>query len=127
MQNRQGCQEWRANPTLFDIFIDTLATDLESHLGNGVSQMPARLDADDVIIRVANIPDLQCALLDCENSSQRVCMTWVLSKEKSQYVLLTRMAERYKNFPFAGGTIDKDTEGQYLLVILSTNGIIGQK
>ena len=113
-------------PTLFNIFIDTPATDLESNLGNGVSQMPARLYADDVIIHVKNMTDLQCALLICENWAQRVGMTWARSKGKSQVVLSRRTAERYKHFPFAGGTIETVTEAQYFGVIISTNGIMSQ-
>ena len=79
-----------ASPTLFNIFIDTLANDLESHLGNGVSQMPARLYADDVIIHVESMADLQCAILVCENCAQRVGMTCTPSKGKSQAKLYYR-------------------------------------
>ena len=70
--------------------------------------------------------DLQCALLVCENWAQRVGMTWALSKGKSQVVLSRRMAERYKHFPFADGTIETVTAAQYLGVIISTKGIMCQ-
>ena len=91
--DRGVTQGGRASPTLFNIFIDTLAIDLESHLGNGVSQMPACLYKDDVIIHVDNMTALQCALLVCKNWAQRVGMTWALSKGKRQVVLSRRMAE----------------------------------
>ena len=91
-------------PRVRRIFIDTLATDLESHLGNDLSQIPARVYGNDVIIHVENTTDLQFELLVRKNWAHRVGMTWALSKVKSQDVLSRRMAERYKQFPFAGST-----------------------
>ena len=110
-QNRNGVmQGGPVSPTLFNIFIDTPATELESHLGNGFIQMPAYLYADDVILHVENMTDLQCELIVCENWAQRVGMTWALSKGKSQVVLSRRMKARYKHFPFAGGVFETVTE-----------------
>lgn len=48
-------------PTLFNIFIDTLAVEVESHLGNSVTHMPQRLYADGVMLHAENMIDLQCA------------------------------------------------------------------
>ena len=55
-----------ASPTLFNIFIDTLANALQRHLWNPNSGLPAHLYADDVIIHVKSMLHLQRALIICE-------------------------------------------------------------
>ena len=54
------------SPTLFNIFIDTLANALQKHLWNPDSELPAHLDAEDFIIHVKSMLDLQRALIICE-------------------------------------------------------------
>ena len=48
-----------ASPTLFNIFIDTLANALQKHLRNPNSEFPAHLYEDDIIIHVKSTLDPQ--------------------------------------------------------------------
>ena len=65
-----------AGPTLFNIFIDTLAIALRRHLWNPNSGLPAHLYADDVIIHVKSMLDLQRALIICERWAVQCGMKW---------------------------------------------------
>ena len=55
-----------ASPTLFNIFVDSLANALEKHLWNPDGELLAHLYADDVILHVKSMLDLQRALIICE-------------------------------------------------------------
>ena len=63
-----------ASPTLFNIFIDTLANAIPRHLWNPNSGLPAHLYADDVIIHVKSMLDLQRALIICERWAEQCGM-----------------------------------------------------
>ena len=61
-----------ASPTLFNIFIDILANELQKHLWNPDSELPAHLYADDVILHMKCKLDLQRTLIICERSALRL-------------------------------------------------------
>ena len=113
-----------ASPTLFNIFIDTLANALQKHLWNPNTGLPAHLYADDVIIHVKSMLDLQGALIICERWALKWGRRWALSKGKTEVILPSQLALQYKAFPFAGGHITTVTEARYLGVVLSANGIL---
>ena len=115
-----------ASPTLFNIFIDTLANVLQRHLWNPNSGLPAHLHADDVIIHVKSMLDLQRALIICERWALKCGMRWALSKWEREVLLPPELALQYKALPFAGGQITTVTvtQARYLGVVLSTNGIL---
>ena len=92
-----------ASPTLFNLFIDTLANALQKHLWNPDSELPAHLDAEDFIIHVKSMLDLQRALIICERWALKCGMRWAFSKGKSEVLLPSELALQYKAFPFAGG------------------------
>ena len=64
--DRGVTQAGPASLTVFNIFIDTFANALQRHLWNPNSGLPAHLYADDVIIHVKSMLDLQRALITCE-------------------------------------------------------------
>ena len=113
-----------ASPTLFNIFIDTLANALQRHVWNPNSGLPAHLYTDDVIIHVKSMLDLQRALIICERWAVKCGMWWALSTGKSEVLLPSELGLQYKAFPFAGGLIITVTQASYLGVVLSANGIL---
>ena len=117
-------QDGPASPNLFNIFIDTLANAPQKQLWNPSSGLPAHLYADDVIIHVKSMLDLQRALILCERWALKCGMRWALSKGKSEVLLPSELALQYKTFPLAGGQITTVTEARYLGVVLSANGIL---
>ena len=76
-----------ASPTLFNIFIDTLANALQKHLWTPNSGLPSHLYADYVIIHLKSMLDLQRALIICERWAITCGMRWALSKGKSEVLL----------------------------------------
>ena len=113
-----------ASPTLFNIFVDSLANALEKHLWNPDGELLAHLYADDVILHVKSMLDLQRALIICERWAPKCGMRWALSKWKREVLLPSELALQYKAFPFVGGQITTVTEARYLGVVLSANGIL---
>ena len=91
-----------ASPTLFNIFIDTLANAIKSHLWNPHSGLPAHLYADDVIIHVKSMLDLQRALIICERWAVKCGKRWALSKGKREVLLPSELALQYKIIPVCG-------------------------
>ena len=71
-----------AGPNLFNVFIDTLANALQKTLWNPNGGLPAHLYADDVIIHVKSMLDLQRGLIICERWALKCGMRWALSKGK---------------------------------------------
>ena len=120
----RGVTHGPASPTLFNIFIDTLANALQRHLWNPNSGLPAHLHADDVIIHVKSMLDLQRALIICERWAEQCGMRWALSTGKSEVLLPPELALQYKAFPLAGGQITTVTQARYLGVVLSASGIL---
>ena len=88
-----------ASPTLFNIFIDTLANELQKHLWKSDCELPAHLYTDDVIIHVRSMLDLQRALIICERWAQKDGMRWALSNGKSEVLLPSELALQYKSIP----------------------------
>ena len=80
------------SPTLFNIFIDTLANALQRHLWNPNSGLPVQLYADDVIIHVKSMLDLQRGLIIYERWAVQCGMMWALSKGKSEVLLPSELA-----------------------------------
>ena len=119
--DRGVTQGGQASPTLFKIFIDTLANVLQRHLWNLNSGLPT---TDNVIIHVRSMLDLQCVLIICERWALQCGMRWALSKGKSAFLLPSELALQYKAFPFAGGQITTVTQARYLVVVFSANGIL---
>ena len=76
-----------ASPTLFNIFIDTLANALQKHLWDPNSELPAHLYADYLIIHAKSMLDLQRALIICERWALKCGMRWALSNGKSEMLL----------------------------------------
>ena len=114
-----------ASSTLFNIIIDILANELQKHLWNPKSELPAHLSADGGRIHVKNMVDLQRARIICERWGLKCGMRWALSKGKSEVLLPSELALQYKAFPFAGGQIITVTQARYLGVVLSANGKLG--
>ena len=114
-------QRGPASPTLFNIFIDTLANALQRHLWNPDSELFAHLYADGVIVLVKSVLGLQCALIICERWALKCGMEWALSKGKSEVLLPSELAMQCKSFPFAGGQITTVTQARYPGVVLSAN------
>ena len=75
-----------ASSTLFNIFIDSHANELQKHLWNQESELPTHLYADYVIIHLKSILDLQRALIICERWALKCGMRWALSKGKSEVI-----------------------------------------
>ena len=98
-------QGGQASPTLFNIFIDTVANAPQKHLWYQNSELPAHLYADDIIIHVKSMLDLQRALIICERWALKCGMRWALSKGKSEVLLPSEFALQYKSFLFAAGQI----------------------
>ena len=90
--DRRVTQGGPASPTHFNIFIDTLAKALEKHLWNPNSGLPAHLYADDVIIHVKSMLDLQRALIIYERWALKFGMRWALSKGKSEVLLPSELS-----------------------------------
>ena len=111
-------------PTLFNIFIDTLANALQKNLWNPNGGLPAHLYAEDVIIHVKSMLDLQPSLIICERWAVKCGMRWALSKGKSEVLLPSELALQYKAFPLAWGQITTVTQAGHLGVVLSANGIL---
>ena len=122
--DRGVTQGGQASPTLFKLFINTLADALQRHLWNPNSGFPAHLYADDVIIHVKSMLDLQRALIIWERWAERCGMRWALSKGKSEFLLPSELALQYKAFPFPGGQITTVTQARYFGVVFSANGIL---
>ena len=85
-----------AIPTPVNIFIATLAHELQKHLWNPNSGFPAHLYADDIILYVKSMLDLQRALIMCERWAQKCVMREALSKGKSEVLLPSELALLYK-------------------------------
>ena len=89
---------------------------------NPNSGLPAHLYADDVIIHVKSMLDLQRALIICERWAEQCGMRWALSKGKSEVLLPSELALQYRAFPFAGGQITTVTQARYLGVVQYLGG-----
>ena len=111
-----------ASPTIFNIFIDTLANALQKHQWNPNIGLPAHLYADDVILHLKSMLDLQRGLIIWERWALKCGMRWALSKGKSEVLLPPELALQYKTFSFAGCQITTVTQARYLGVLLSANG-----
>ena len=112
------------SPVLFNIYIDELARRLHSNFLNPGGLSPARFYADDVIVHVASMCDLQAALQLCSTWAQEFGMAWALKKGKRQVLLSPDRAWRYPSFAFAGGKIDTLTKARYLGVTISTTEVL---
>ena len=112
------------SPVLFNIYNDELARRLHSNFVNPDGLSPGRFYADDVIVHVASMCDLQAALQLCSTWAQEFGMTWELKKGKSQVLLSSDRARRYPSFAFAGGKIDTVTNARYLGVTITTTEIL---
>ena len=120
--DRGVTQGGSVSPTLFTIFIDTLANALQRHLWNPNSALPAHLYADDFIIHVKSMLDLQRALIICERWTLLCGMRWALAKGKREVLLPSELALQYKAFPFAGLQSITVTQARCIGVVLSVNG-----
>ena len=112
------------SPVLFNIFIDELVRRLQRNFVNPGGLSPGRFYADDVIVHVASMCDLEAALQLCSTWAQEFGMKWALKKGKSQVLLSSDRAWRYPSFAFAGGKIDTATKARYLGVSITTTEVL---
>lgn len=107
-----------ASPTLFNIFIDTLANDLQKHLPTCECQLPANFYADDVILHVNHRLDLRRSLILREKWARKYEMRWSLSNGKSETLFPSQLTSQFKQFAFAEGRITSISKAVYLRVIV---------
>ena len=88
-----------ASSTLFNIFIDSLGNELQKHLWNQESELPVHFYADDVILNVISMLDLQCALIICERWALKCGMRWALSKGNSEVIFPQNLRCNTKHSP----------------------------
>ena len=112
------------SPVFFNIYIDDPARRLHINFVNPGALSPERFYADDIIVHVASMRDLQAALQLCSTWVQEFGITWALQKGKSQVLLSPDRAWRYQSFAFAGGKIGTVTKARYLGVTLTTTEVL---
>ena len=113
------------SPTLFNIFIDVLARDLEN-VPHSWSTSPATLYADDVILLVRHSCGLQKILDICADWAGETNMIWNAKMKKSMN-LFPGSEENVKAFLLAGNPLHRVTEAEYLGVTITLDGITTKK
>ena len=120
--NKGVTQGGPLRPDLFNMFIDTLAYELDTNLSIPGHHSSAKLYADDAMFHLSGLCDLQHGLLIYSDWATSYGMKWSLSKEKSQALLNDSRATRFKSFPFAGREIYSVKKAKYLGVMISADG-----
>ena len=121
--NRGVTRGGPASPTLFNIYIDTLAIQLCASVGN-IEKTPVRLYADDVIVLADSLWELVFALRICSKLANENNMEWSMDAEKSNIFLSSTRCRHFKWLPFATGRIQTTTKAKYLGVQVTARGII---
>ena len=101
-------------PVLFNIYIEDLARRHQSNFMNPGGLTSGRFYADEVIVHIASMRDLQAGLQLCSTWAQEFCMKWALKKGKSQVLLPPDRARRYPSFALPGGKDRYGYEGKIL-------------
>ena len=112
-----------ASPTLFNIYIDTLASQLCASVGN-IETTPVRLYANDVILLADSSWELVLALRIRSKSANENNMEWSMDAAKSHILLSSTRSRQFKWLPFATGRIQNMTKAKYLSVQVIAHGII---
>ena len=84
--NRGLTQGGPASPTLFNIYIDTLASQLWASVGN-IERTPVRLYADDVIVLADSLWELLLELRICSEWANKNNMEESMDAAKSHILL----------------------------------------
>ena len=121
--NRGVTQGGPASPTLFNIYIDTLASQLCASVGK-IGGTPVRLYADDVIVLADSLWELVSALRICSKWANENNMEWSMDAAKSHILLSSTRSRHFKWLPFATGRIQTTTKAKYLGVQVTAHGII---
>ena len=112
-----------ASPTLFNIYIDTLASQLCASVGD-VERTPVRQYADDVILLADSLWEVVLALRICSKWANENNMEWSMDAAKSHILLSSIRSRHFKWPPFATGRIQTTTKAKYLGVQVTARGII---
>ena len=121
--NRGVTQGGPASPTLFNIYIDTVASQLCASVGN-IERNPVRLYANDVILLADSLWELVLALRICSKWAHENNMEWSMDAAKSHILLSSTRSRHFKWLPFATGRIQTTTKAKYLGVEVTARGII---
>ena len=121
--NRGVTQGGPTSPTLFNIYIDTLASELCASVGN-IERNPVRLYADDVIGLSDSLWELVLALRICSKLANENNMEWSMDAAKSHILQSSTRSRHFKWPPFATGRIQTTTKAKYLGVQVTARGII---
>ena len=121
--NRGLTQGGPASPTLFNIYIDTLASQLWASVGN-IERTPVRLYADDVIVLADSLWELLLELRICSEWANKNNMEESMDAAKSHILLSSTRSRHFKWLPFATGRVQITTKAKYLVVQVTAHGII---
>ena len=121
--NRGVTQGGPASPTLFNVFIDTLAIQLCASVGK-IERTPVRLYADDVILLADSLWELVLALRICSKWARENSMGWSKDAAKIHILLRSSRSKHFKWLPFAIGRIQTTTKAKYPGVQVTTRAII---
>ena len=121
--NRGVTRGGPASPTLFNIYIDTLASQLCASVGN-IERTPVRLYADDVIALADSLWELVLALRICSKWANEKNMEWSMDAAKSHILPSPTRSRHFMWLSFATGRIQTTTKAKYLGVQVTARGII---